>query len=53
MLAVTAVGADLTAARQSAYDAVELIRFDGAHYRSDIALRAAHDEAQLAAEESR
>ena len=53
VLAVTAVGADLTAARQSAYDAVELIRFDGAHYRSDIALRAAHDEAQLAAEESR
>jgi phosphoribosylamine--glycine ligase len=51
VLAVTAVGADLTAARQSAYDAVAHVRIDGSHYRSDIALRAS--EAAQTAEESR
>jgi len=50
VLAVTSVGADLRSARQSAYDAVKHVRIDGAHYRSDIALRAAQD-APLAAEE--
>jgi phosphoribosylamine--glycine ligase len=51
VLAVTAVGADLTAARQSAYDAVAHVRIDGSHFRSDIALRAS--EAAQTAEESR
>jgi phosphoribosylamine--glycine ligase len=43
VLAVTAVGADLSSARQSAYNAVAHVRFDGAHYRRDIALRAAEE----------
>jgi phosphoribosylamine---glycine ligase len=42
-LSVTAVGADLAAARQSAYAAVERISIDGAHYRTDIAELAATD----------
>jgi phosphoribosylamine---glycine ligase len=44
VLAVTAVGADLGRARESAYRAVEAIRIDGAHYRTDIAQRAADEE---------
>ncbi len=44
VLAVTAVGADLSSARESAYRAVEAIRIDGAHYRTDIAQRAADEE---------
>jgi phosphoribosylamine--glycine ligase len=39
VLAVTATGADLRAAVTRAYDAVRCIRFDGAHYRGDIAQR--------------
>jgi phosphoribosylamine--glycine ligase len=53
VLAVTAVGADLRDARESAYEAVKQVRIDGGHYRSDIALRAAQQEAQQAAEENR
>jgi phosphoribosylamine--glycine ligase len=41
VLAVTAVGSDLAAARESAYDAVAHVQIDGSHYRKDIALRAA------------
>jgi phosphoribosylamine--glycine ligase len=41
VLSVTALGADLAAARQSAYDAVERIQIDGGHYRTDIAAKAA------------
>jgi phosphoribosylamine--glycine ligase len=37
VLGVTAVGADLAAARAAAYDATARIHFDGAHYRGDIA----------------
>jgi phosphoribosylamine--glycine ligase len=40
VLAVTAVGADLAAARQSAYERVAGVRLAGAHWRSDIALAA-------------
>ncbi len=40
VLAVTAVAADLKAARELAYDAVAQIKIEGSHYRSDIALRA-------------
>jgi phosphoribosylamine--glycine ligase len=39
VLAVTASGADVSAARARAYQAVERIRFDGAHYRRDIGAR--------------
>jgi phosphoribosylamine--glycine ligase len=40
VLAVTAVGADLAAARQAAYERVARVRLAGAHWRSDIALAA-------------
>ena len=40
VLAVTAVGADLAAARQAAYERVAGVRFAGAHWRTDIALAA-------------
>jgi phosphoribosylamine--glycine ligase len=41
VLAVTATGADLAAARERVYDAVARIRIEGAHYRRDIAAKAA------------
>jgi len=37
VLAVTALGVDVAAARARAYEAAERISFDGAHHRSDIA----------------
>jgi phosphoribosylamine--glycine ligase len=37
VLAVTAVGADVAAARAKAYAGVEKIRIEGAHHRTDIA----------------
>jgi phosphoribosylamine---glycine ligase len=40
VLAVTAVGPDLAAARQTAYERVAGIRLAGAHWRTDIALAA-------------
>jgi phosphoribosylamine--glycine ligase len=40
VLAVTAVGADLAAARQTAYERVGRIRLASAHWRTDIALAA-------------
>jgi phosphoribosylamine--glycine ligase len=40
VLAVTAVGADLAAARQLAYERVAGVRLAGAHWRTDIALAA-------------
>jgi phosphoribosylamine---glycine ligase len=40
VLGVTALGADLRAARDRAYAAVEKIHFQGAHYRGDIAAQA-------------
>jgi phosphoribosylamine--glycine ligase len=40
VLAVTALGSDLAAARSRAYEAVSLIQFEGCHYRRDIALSA-------------
>jgi phosphoribosylamine--glycine ligase len=39
VLGVTAVGSDAEAARRRAYEAVGHIRFEGAHYRSDIGRR--------------
>jgi phosphoribosylamine--glycine ligase len=40
VLTVTARGADLVAARQTAYAAAGKIKFDGAHFRTDIGARA-------------
>jgi phosphoribosylamine--glycine ligase len=40
ILGVTALGQDLRSARAAAYAAVEKIKFDGAHYRRDIADKA-------------
>jgi phosphoribosylamine--glycine ligase len=40
VLAVTGVGPDLAAARQTAYERVAGIRLAGAHWRTDIALAA-------------
>jgi phosphoribosylamine--glycine ligase len=40
VLGVTAIGEDIRAAKKRAYEAVGKIRFDGMHYRKDIADRA-------------
>jgi phosphoribosylamine--glycine ligase len=40
VLGVTALGADLSSAKRAAYQAVEKIHFDGAHFRRDIAQKA-------------
>ncbi len=40
VLSVTAVGDDLAEARERAYAALDYIHIDGAHHRTDIALRA-------------
>ena len=40
VLGITALGADFETARKRAYQAVSQIRFDGAHYRRDIAAEA-------------
>lgn len=47
VLSVTALGSDLTDARNKAYAAVERIKFAGAHYRTDIALLAANGEIKV------
>jgi phosphoribosylamine--glycine ligase len=44
VLDVTAVGASVAEARERAYRAAELIRFDGVRYRRDIAAGAAEEE---------
>jgi phosphoribosylamine--glycine ligase len=40
VLGVTALGKDLKGAQSAAYAAVDKIRFDGAHFRRDIAAKA-------------
>jgi phosphoribosylamine--glycine ligase len=40
VLSVTALGSSIAAARERAYEAVAKIRFEGCHYRRDIALTA-------------
>jgi phosphoribosylamine--glycine ligase len=40
VLGVTAVGDTIAQAQKRAYDAMKLIRFDGMHYRTDIAHQA-------------
>ncbi len=47
VFSVTGLGTDLAAARESAYDAVSRVHFPGAHYRRDIAERAAHGEVEV------
>ena len=44
VLGVTALGQDLAAARDKAYQAIEGIRFEGMHYRRDIGLRGLKEE---------
>jgi phosphoribosylamine--glycine ligase len=44
VLAVTALGDNVTTARTRAYEAVAQIQFQGCHYRRDIALSAADDK---------
>ncbi|MEI8084290.1 MAG: phosphoribosylglycinamide synthetase C domain-containing protein, partial [Actinomycetes bacterium] len=44
VLSVVARGSDLADARARVYEAVELIKLRGSHYRNDIALAAARDE---------
>jgi phosphoribosylamine--glycine ligase len=44
VLSVTATGEDLTQARDRAYTAVARVHLDGAHHRTDIALKAASGE---------
>ncbi|MFJ9563627.1 phosphoribosylamine--glycine ligase [Streptomyces fuscichromogenes] len=48
VLSVTATGADLTQARERAYAAVARIGLDGSQHRTDIAAKAAADEAAQA-----
>lgn len=40
VLAVTGLGATVSSAQKKAYEGIEAIHFDGAHYRRDIAARA-------------
>jgi phosphoribosylamine---glycine ligase len=47
VLSVTAVGTDLTAAREAAYALVDGIRLEGAQYRKDIALSAVEGRISL------
>jgi len=43
VLAVTALGSTVEAARERAYDAVSRIHFENCHYRRDVALAAEAD----------
>jgi phosphoribosylamine---glycine ligase len=47
VLSVTALGADLTQARERAYEGVARIRLDGGHHRTDIAWAASRDEVSV------
>jgi phosphoribosylamine---glycine ligase len=47
VVSVTATGADLAAARERAYRGVDAVRLRGAHWRSDIGLRAVRGEIAL------
>ncbi|RAJ66727.1 phosphoribosylamine--glycine ligase [Streptomyces sp. Amel2xB2] len=46
VLSVTATGAGLADARERAYKALDRIRLDGSHHRTDIAAKAARDQAR-------
>jgi phosphoribosylamine--glycine ligase len=47
VLSITAIGHDLGDARRRAYAAVETIKFNGEHHRTDIALSAAQGEIKV------
>jgi phosphoribosylamine---glycine ligase len=47
VLSVTAVAADLAAARSAAYRGVEAVRLRGGHWRTDIGLRAVQGEVRV------
>ncbi len=47
VLSVTAIGNDLAAARQTAYERVAAVRLAGAHWRTDIALAAVEGRIDL------
>jgi phosphoribosylamine--glycine ligase len=49
VLDVLATGTDVAAARAAAYEAVSLIELDGAHHRTDIALKAERGEVSVPA----
>ncbi len=49
VLSVTAVGADLAAARTAAYAGIDAVRLAGAHWRTDVGLRAERGEIAVAA----
>jgi phosphoribosylamine--glycine ligase len=49
VLDVLATGTDVAAARSAAYEAVSLIELDGAHHRTDIALKAERGEVSVPA----
>ncbi|MET3810241.1 phosphoribosylamine--glycine ligase [Arthrobacter sp. UYEF3] len=49
VLAVVALGTDLVEARERAYDGVELVRFDGAQFRTDIGGKASRGEIKVTA----
>ena len=44
VLSVTATGPDLGQARAAAYDGVGAVRLEGAHWRTDVGLRAERGE---------
>ncbi|MEE2522298.1 phosphoribosylamine--glycine ligase [Pseudarthrobacter sp. J75] len=47
VLAVVALGRDLVEAREKAYDGVELVKLDGAQFRTDIGRKAARGEIKV------
>ena len=49
VLAVVALGDDLAAARNAAYEGVRAISWAGAQYRTDIALKAVENRIQIPA----
>jgi phosphoribosylamine---glycine ligase len=49
VLSIVATGSDVAAARERAYEAVSLVRLEGAHFRTDIALHAALGEGAVPA----
>ncbi len=53
VLGVTALGIDITTARDNAYKAIKKIHFDGMHYRKDIANKAIKRESGVKSQESR
>jgi phosphoribosylamine--glycine ligase len=47
VLSVVGTGADLSAAREHAYELLRAIRLPGSHFRSDIGLQAAEGKVRV------